>query len=65
VNTRLTTEILGEHPPLLDIEFPSLLALGQNSISSWVRGGDGLIGFGEYKKFTVTGPERFLNYLSV
>lgn len=59
MNTRLTTEILGEHPPLLDIEFPSLLALGQNSVSSWVRGGDGLIGFGEYKKFTVTGPGRF------
>ena len=27
--------------------------------SAWIRSGDGLVGFGEYKKFIVTGEDRF------
>ena len=50
---RITTEILGEHPPLLDIAINDLPA------TSWVRNNEGLIGFGEYKRFTLTGSDRF------
>lgn len=50
---RITTEILGEHPPLLDIAINDLPA------TSWVRNNEGLIGFGEYKRLTLTGPDRF------
>jgi menaquinone-specific isochorismate synthase len=50
---RITTEILGEHPPLLDI------AINDLPTTSWVRNNEGLIGFGEYKKLTLTGPDRF------
>lgn len=50
---RITTEILGEHPPLLDIDISNL------PITSWVRNNEGLIGFGEYKRFTVVGSDRF------
>jgi len=54
VNQRFTTELLGDHPALLEIGIEN-----ENAISSWVRGGEGLIGFGEYKRFVVSGPERF------
>ena len=50
---RITTEILGEHPPLLDIAINDLPA------TSWVRNNEGLIGFGEFKRFTLTGSDRF------
>ena len=52
----ITTELLGEHPPLLDIAIPEI---GDDSLTSWVRGGDGLVGFGTYKSFTVKGAQRF------
>ena len=53
----LTTELLGEHPALLDIAIPEL---GDNqNLTSWVRGGDGLVGFGIYKRHVVTGANRF------
>jgi len=35
-----TTELLGEHPELLDI---AIADIEDGQISSWVRGGDGLI----------------------
>ncbi len=54
MNQRFTTELLGDHPALLEIGIEN-----ENAISSWVRGGEGLIGFGEYKRFVVSGPERF------
>ncbi len=54
MNQRFTTELLGDHPSLLEIGIEN-----ENAISSWVRGGEGLIGFGEYKKFVVSGPKRF------
>ena len=50
---RITTEILGEHPPLLDIDIHNL------PVTSWVRNNEGLIGFGEYKRHTVSGSDRF------
>ena len=50
---RITTEILGELPVLSKIATTSPLS------TSWIRGGDGLIGFGIYKSHTVTGPKRF------
>ena len=52
----ITTELLGEHPPLLDIEIPEI---GDDALTSWVRGGDGLIGFGIYKSHVVKGANRF------
>ena len=52
----ITTELLGEHPPLLEIAIPEL---EDQTITSWVRGGDGLIGFGIYKRHVVTGANRF------
>ncbi|NDE71934.1 MAG: isochorismate synthase, partial [Actinobacteria bacterium] len=51
-----TTELLGEHPPLLNIAIPEL---GDDSLTSWVRGGDGLIGLGTYKSHVVKGANRF------
>ncbi len=50
------TELLGEHPPLLDIAIPGI---DDQEITSWVRGGDGLVGFGIHKRHTVSGPDRF------
>ena len=52
----ITTELLGEHPPLLDIAIPGI---DDQEITSWVRGGDGLAGFGIHKRHTVYGPDRF------
>ncbi|MEY3185751.1 MAG: hypothetical protein RIR58_487, partial [Actinomycetota bacterium] len=48
----ITTELLGEHPPLLDIAIPEI---ADDALTSWVRGGDGLIGFGIYKSHVVKG----------
>lgn len=54
----ITTELLGEHPPLLDITIPEL---GEDQeITSWVRGGDGIVGIGVHKRLVVTGPDRFV-----
>ena len=50
---KITTELLGEHPALSAIE------CGLEISGSWIRGGDGLIGFGTYKTITVTGADRF------
>ncbi|MEY4198050.1 MAG: hypothetical protein RLZZ477_635, partial [Actinomycetota bacterium] len=52
----ITTELLGEHPPLLEISIPEIQ---DDALTSWVRGGDGLIGFGIYKSHTVKGAHRF------
>lgn len=49
----ITTEILGEHPALTSVGTHLKL------VNAWVRGGEGLVGFGEYKKFEVTGENRF------
>lgn len=49
----ITTEILGEHPTL------SAMNTDLDLTSAWIRSGDGLVGFGEYKKFIVTGEDRF------
>ncbi len=54
MHTAVTTELLGEHPSLLEISIP-----GMSPITSWVRGGDGLVGFGIYKSHIVKGPQRF------
>ncbi|CAB4623440.1 unannotated protein [freshwater metagenome] len=48
----VTTVRLGEHLPLLE-----LLPKGENF--SWVRGGDGVVGWGVYATTTVKGPNRF------
>ena len=48
----VTTTHLGEHPPLLEL-FPDAQPV------SWVRGGDGLVGWGVHAKTTVRGPNRF------
>lgn len=52
----ITTELLGEHPPLLDL---ALSGSSSEEFTSWVRGGDGVIGLGVYKRHTVSGPNRF------
>ena len=48
----VTTVRLGEHLPLLE-----LLPKGENF--SWVRGGDGVVGWGVHASTTVKGPNRF------
>lgn len=53
MSTRITTEILGELPQLSEVVTTTPLS------TSWIRGGDGLIGFGRYKSHTVMGPKRF------
>ena len=49
----ITTEILGEHPVLTSVNTKLDL------VNAWVRSGEGLVGFGEYKKFEVKGENRF------
>ena len=58
MHTSITTELLGEHPALLDIAIPDLSA--DQELTSWVRGGDGLIGIGIYKRHVVKGSNRFV-----
>ena len=53
MSTRITTELLGELPHLSHISTSSPLS------TSWIRGGDGLIGFGVYKSKKVSGSKRF------
>ena len=50
--TAVTTARLGEHLPLLEL-LPDAQPL------SWVRGGDGLVGWGVHATITVKGPNRF------
>ena len=49
----ITTEILVEHPSLTSI------ATEFDVSTTWIRGGEGLVGFGVYKKFEVSGEDRF------
>ena len=53
--TNITTELLGEHPAL------DLIATESELSASWIRGGDGLIGFGEWKSTSVKGKNRFID----
>ena len=53
MSTRVTTEILGEHPVLSAIRTDHELS------TSWIRGGDGLIRFGTYAPKAVRGADRF------
>ena len=53
----ITTELLGEHPALLDIAVPELTE--NQDLTSWVRGGDGMVGIGIYKRHIVSGSNRF------
>ena len=48
----VTTSRLSEHLPLLDL-------LPDNDPIAWVRGGDGLVGWGVFATTTVSGPTRF------
>jgi len=50
----ITTEILGEHPLLTTVSTELDL------VNAWVRSGDGLVGFGEYKKIELKGENRFV-----
>jgi menaquinone-specific isochorismate synthase len=50
--TPVTTVRLGEHLPLLEL-------LPKSENFSWVRGGDGVVGWGVYASTTVKGPNRF------
>ena len=49
----ITTELLGEHPLLSSISTSAELS------TAWIRSGDGLVGFGIYKKLEVKGADRF------
>jgi menaquinone-specific isochorismate synthase len=53
MSTRITTEILGVVPVL------SGITTEQEVSASWIRGGDGLIGFGKFINKKVSGPTRF------
>lgn len=48
----VTTNRIGAHLPLLQL-------LPKSSPYSWVRGGEGLIGWGEYASIKVSGKDRF------
>lgn len=48
----VTTARLGDHLPLLEL-------LPDSAPVTWVRGGDGLVGWGSYATTTVSGPNRF------
>ena len=50
----ITTEILGEHP------FLTTVSTKLDLVNAWVRSGDGLVGFGEYKKIELKGENRFV-----
>lgn len=50
--TSVTTHRLGQHPALLDL-------FADTDPLSWVRNGDGLIGYGCYATTVVKGPNRF------
>ena len=52
VLTPITTVRLGDHLPLLEL-------LPDSNPFAWVRGGEGLVGWGVYATKTVTGPNRF------
>ena len=51
---QITTELLGDHPKLNEISIN-----GHDLSTSWLRDGDGLIGFGEWRSTSVFGPNRF------
>jgi len=53
----VTTELLGEHPKLHLIEIEGIKDAQVSN--SWIRSGDGLIGFGEWKSTVVRGENRF------
>jgi menaquinone-specific isochorismate synthase len=53
MSQRITTELLGDHPLLSSISTSAELS------TAWIRSGDGLVGFGEYKKLEVVGADRF------
>jgi len=48
----INTVRLGEHLPLLDL-------LPADNPIAWVRGGDGLVGWGVHASTTVSGANRF------
>ena len=48
----VTTAKVSSHLPLLDL-------LPESDALSWVRGGQGIVGWGQYAKTTVSGPNRF------
>ena len=48
----VTTNRIGAHLPLLEL-------LPQGEHFSWVRGGEGLVGWGEYASIKVSGRDRF------
>ena len=50
---KITTELLGDHPALSSVDF------GKEFSTSWIRGGDGFVGFGIWKSTTVSGANRF------
>jgi menaquinone-specific isochorismate synthase len=51
---QITTELLGDHPKLNEISIN-----GHDLSTSWLRDGDGFIGFGEWRSTSVFGPNRF------
>lgn len=50
---RITTELLGNHPRLSEITTHLPIS------ASWIRGSDGFVAFGNFKKHTVIGKKRF------
>ncbi|CAB4754144.1 unannotated protein [freshwater metagenome] len=53
--TNITTELLGERLPL------ELISTDLEITATWIRGGEGLIGFGEWKSSSVKGKNRFVD----
>jgi menaquinone-specific isochorismate synthase len=49
----ITTELLGDHPALHKIVTEEKLS------TSWIRSGEGFVGFGEWRSTTVKGANRF------
>ena len=53
MSEEITTELLGEHPPL------HLIDVGDPLTTTWLRGGEGFVGFGNWRSTTVKGANRF------
>ncbi|MFM8841372.1 MAG: hypothetical protein ACKOFU_01470, partial [Actinomycetota bacterium] len=57
---RVRTEALGDLPHLLQVSIASgLRAESSSEPITWVRGDEGMIAFGEYKRVEISGSDRF------
>jgi len=57
---RVRTEVLGDLPHLLEVSIEGDLSnASPTDPITWVRGDEGMIAFGEYKRIEISGSDRF------